>query len=285
MPRRALVLGGGGYAAAAWQLGVIAGLADAGVDARGADLLVGTSAGARIAVELAGGRGLEDLYALEADPARQSPEPGPAVDPGRWAASIGEAMRSVGSPPEVLRRLGALSSAFPAEPESERFAEIEGRLPVMPWPERRVLVVAVDADAGGRRAFDRDSGVDLLDAVAASMAVPGLRPLVMIEGHRYMDGGFYSLDNADLAAECDHVLILTLRPSAPAISLVSLPSNLEVLRIKGARFEVVFPDGAGEAAFASVHGNLFDPSVRTGAARAGRAQGRGAASLVESLWR
>jgi NTE family protein len=252
---------------------------------RGADLVVGTSAGARVAVEIAGGRGLGDLYALEADPAQQSPEPKLGADPRRWEATVSEIVAGGGGAPEVLRRLGALSAGFSSEPESERFAEIEGRLPVIPWPERRVLVAAVNADTGARRVFDRDSGVDLLDAVAASAAVPGLRPLVLIEGHRYMDGGFYSLDNADLAAGCDRVLILTLRPAGPPLSVVSLRSTLEVLGRAGARVEVVHPDGAAEAAFASVHGNLLDPSVRTGAAGAGRAQGRAAAALVESLWR
>ena len=38
MKRRALVLGAGGHAAIAWELGVITGMADAGVALRDADL-------------------------------------------------------------------------------------------------------------------------------------------------------------------------------------------------------------------------------------------------------
>ncbi len=46
---QALVLGGGGVAGIAWMTGLLAGLADAGQDVTGADLLVGTSAGAAVA--------------------------------------------------------------------------------------------------------------------------------------------------------------------------------------------------------------------------------------------
>ena len=49
MTRRALVLGGGGYAASAWEIGLITGMFEAEFDVRNADLFVGTSAGARVA--------------------------------------------------------------------------------------------------------------------------------------------------------------------------------------------------------------------------------------------
>jgi NTE family protein len=42
---RALVLGAGGNAAIAWEVGVLAGLLDVGIDVRTADVVIGTSAG------------------------------------------------------------------------------------------------------------------------------------------------------------------------------------------------------------------------------------------------
>ena len=49
----ALVLGGGGAAGNAWMIGIIAGLADAGLDlTEAADLVIGTSSGATAAVGL-----------------------------------------------------------------------------------------------------------------------------------------------------------------------------------------------------------------------------------------
>lgn len=53
MADTALVLGGGGLTAYGWQIGVLAGLADAGVDLADADVLAGTSAGSLLALDLA----------------------------------------------------------------------------------------------------------------------------------------------------------------------------------------------------------------------------------------
>ena len=52
---RALVLSGGGTAGGAWMLGLIHGLREEGVDLGDADLIVGTSAGARTGAQLAAG--------------------------------------------------------------------------------------------------------------------------------------------------------------------------------------------------------------------------------------
>ena len=52
--------------------------------------------------------------------------------------------------------------------------------------------VAVDAHTGELAAFDRDSGVDLVDAVTASTALPGLTPTHSINGTRYINGGVRS---------------------------------------------------------------------------------------------
>jgi NTE family protein len=50
--------------------------------------------------------------------------------------------------------------------------------------------------------------VALVDAVAASAAVAGIWPAVTIGGRRYVDGGFYSIDNADVAVGFERVLNL-----------------------------------------------------------------------------
>jgi len=80
--------------------------------------------------------------------------------------------------------------------------------------------------------------------------------------------------DADLAAGCDSVLVLTLPARVPPICVESLDGALETLRRSSANVEVVFPDESSAAAFASVGSNLLDPSVREKAARAGREQGR-----------
>ena len=71
-----------------------------------------------------------------------------------------------------------------------------------------MLIVAVDAHTGEPVVFDRHSGVDLLDAVTVNCAGPGVPPHA-IGGSRYIDGGYRSNENADLAAGYGRVLVLS----------------------------------------------------------------------------
>src|SRR3954464_14362502 len=76
---RALVLAGAGAAGNAWELGLIAGLSDAGVDVTEADLIIGTSAGSTVAAQIASDARTADLYAaiLAEVPRRQAGGAGP----------------------------------------------------------------------------------------------------------------------------------------------------------------------------------------------------------------
>jgi NTE family protein len=277
--KKALVLGAGGHAATAWEIGMIAGLADAGVDVRHADLLVGTSAGARLSAELASDRTTEQLFRAEL---AKTSESKPNVDMQAWRESLVRIKNGSGLR-DTLKRFGELGAEVSGDATAER-DELAHTLHVQEWPVRDVAIAAVDAESGERHAFRRDQGVPFLDAIAASCAVPGIRPLVPIAGHLYMDGGTYSLDNADLAAGCDRVLVLTLRAGVPALSSVSLDDGMKKLAMSGALAESFLPDSATEKAFASVHGNVMDPAVREVAARAGRAQGRAVAHDVAAFW-
>ena len=85
---------------------------------------------------------------------------------------------------------------------------IEARLDGVGWVGDRLRVVVVEATSGDRQVLAASSGVDLVDAVTASCAVPGVWPPVTIAGSRYVDGGIWSVANADLAAGCDRILVL-----------------------------------------------------------------------------
>jgi NTE family protein len=141
-------------------------------------------------------------------------------------------------------------------------------------------VTAVDAETGEPTVFVKDSGVDLVDAVAASCAVPGVWPPVTIDGHRYIDGGVRSGTNADLAAGCDRVLVVSpLQASAPQPW-----GNLddEIDQLSPADVKVVYADDVSIAAFGT---NPLSPSTRGPAARAGRQIGRAEADAVGLFWR
>ncbi|WP_395484189.1 patatin-like phospholipase family protein [Streptomyces sp. KHY 26] len=269
----ALVLGGGGVGGIAWMTGLLAGLADAGQDVTGAGLLVGTSAGATVAAQLGSGLDLEELYARQVEPSAQAREIMAELDVEKFSAEIGAATATAGSAAELRRAVGRLALAAQTVGEPERRAVIASRLPVHTWPERALKVVAVDAESGDTRIFDRDSGVPLVDAVAASCAVPGVWPPVTIADRRYVDGGIRSVANADLASGADRVLVLVpLGPVEPFPSDHALDDTVSALRAEGAEVLLIAPD---EASTAAIGPNPLDPATRRPAAEAGRAQGRG----------
>jgi NTE family protein len=278
---RALVLGGGGVAGIAWMTGLLAGLADAGQDVTEADLLVGTSAGSVVAAQVGSGLSLDALFARQTEPALQAREIPVELDMQKFAAEFGALLTGVTSAQDAQRRMGAYALAAKTVPEAERLAAVGSRLPSPEWPSRRLLLVAVDAETGETRVFDRQSGVDLVDAVAASCAVPGIWPPVTIGGRRYVDGGVRSSDNADLAA--GHARIVVISPlglDPPFPSPMPLQTVVEQLRSEGSAVTVITPD---EASVAAIGTNPLDPATRIPAAQAGRAQGRAGLSRAPSV--
>jgi NTE family protein len=296
----ALVLGGGGAAGNAWEIGVIAGLAEAGVDmTEMADLVVGTSAGATAAAQVRSGVPAAELLAAvltaPTQPVGQNRERPPSLS----MAPVFDRMRAIGaaatSAADLQRAMGAfgLESDRALGPGAEqRRAMVAARLPHPEWPDRPMIVTAVDAHTGELAAFDRDSGVDLVDAVTASTAAPGVVPAVAINGGRYIDGGVRSTENADLASGYAHVVVLSPlggRSGPPPEGQfeglrrfpgTDLASHVEALRMQGSHVEVISPDADSRAAMGT---NLMDPANRVPAARAGFAQGKQEATRVNFL--
>ncbi len=268
----ALVLGGGGVAGIAWMTGLLAGLADAGQDVTGADLIIGTSAGATVAAQIGSGLSLDALFARQVDPALQAREIAAGLDLDQVAADWAELMAGATSAQDALRLVGAYALAAGTVPEAERRAVIESRLPSHEWPSRRIVLVAVEAETGGAVEFDSESGASLVDAVAASCAVPGVWPPVTIGGRRYIDGGVRSSDNADLAGGSERIVVISpLGFDSPIQSPTPLRDVIAQLRARGSEVTALVPDQASAAAFGA---NPLDPGTRIPAAEAGRAQGR-----------
>jgi len=284
--RRALVLAGGGYAASAWETGLITGMADAGLDVRNADLFVGTSSGSRVALHLASGNGHEDVFQRRLQPGPPSSERPLAVDWVGLRDGVARAMQAGGSPHEILQRIGALAvAATSGRNGSSRREIVAAQLPMQTWPEKRVLIATVNAETGERRAFDSDSGIDLVEAVIASTASLGWPP-ILFQGEHYIDGGYYSTNNADLATGFDRVMILALKrpPEIPSQSVVSLDESVKILQDNGAKVEVIQPDENTLAAFAAA-GGVMNPAISAPAARAGRVQGRSIVNeRISAFW-
>jgi NTE family protein len=290
---RALVLGGGGSAGNAWLIGVIAGLFHAGLDVTEADLVIGTSAGSTAAAQITSATPTELLAAILA--AAPQPRTGPVGSDGggvpvRSAADHMERTSKIIAAAEdaadMRRRMGAAALDTDAASDRSRQtrwrATVAARLPSQRWPQRTVLVTAVDAPTGEPVVFDRHSGVDLVDAVAASCA-SGFA--YGVGGSRYIDGGYRRNENADLAAGYGRVLVLSPfggRTRHPLEWGMQLAAQVDELRARGSRVETIFPDSNSEHMFGA---NAMDLSLRAPAARAGYDQGRALAEQLTGFWR
>ena len=281
MGANALVLAGGGIAGIAWEVGVLLGIEEVEPEASRRMLaadstFIGTSAGSVVATQVAGGVALRTLFDQQLE--EHTAEVGAAFDVLEFQNTLARVLDGVTSAEEGRRRVGRFALDSTTVAPGDRRAIISARLTVQSWPDRRVLVTAVNAVTGELRVFDRHSGVDLIDAVAASCAVPGIWPTVEIDGNRYTDGGVRTIANSDLAAGSDAVLILA--PLAEANAPIAIPAH-ELAVLEPARIHVVFADDASLLAFGS---NPLDPATAPVSARAGREQGRRiAAEIAEFL--
>jgi NTE family protein len=187
---------------------------------------------------------------------------------------------------DMRRRMGAaaldMDAASDSSVQTQWRATVAARLPSQHWPQRTVLITAVDAHTGEPVVFDRHSGVDLADAVAASCS-SGFP--YRIGDNQYIDGGYRRNENADLAAGYGRVLVLSPfggRTRTPLDWGMQLASQVDELRVRGSRVETIFPDSSSEHMFGA---NAMDLSLRPPAARAGYEQGRALAEQLTEFWR
>jgi NTE family protein len=256
MERTALVLGAGGITGVAWQLGILIGLRDRGLDLGRAGLIVGTSAGAMTGALIAAFGDPRKAAAIEAP--LGPGDPPIRADWTRGAAAFELLQDGALAAPEMRRRIGAIALMAEVGPAEPVLAAFGRRLPIEGWPAR-LVVTAVDAASGEPVAWDEHSGVPLVPAVAASCAVPCLFPPVAVNGSRYMDGGVRSRTNADLAAGHDRVFVL-----APRMPLMR-PEAIDPA------FTVIEPDAAAQEA---IGGNVFDAARWAQVLAAAERQGR-----------
>lgn len=243
------MLGAGGTAGEAFHRGVLRAMDEAGLDARAATVLVGTSAGSIVAASVrrrapageppellhrpARGRALRDRSAV-LDLARR---PRQLLNAALLTPELASGRRSLGFVTEALRaRHGAT------------------------WPAAPLWVVAVRRRDGQRVVCGRPDApvTDVGSAVAASCAIPGYFAAVEIDGVPYVDGGVHSPTNADLLTGLDLDLVVISSPMSvepravrPRLDLGLrllfhryLRNEVWALRRTGDRVVTVEPDAA-----------------------------------------
>ena len=276
MQNRALVLGGGGVTGVAWEIGLLAGLAELGIDLAAADMIIGTSAGSLVGAEVASGESLESLYQGQLAP----PDGQASARMGLMnTARLVWIMIGTRNPDRARVKMGRLALAARTESEASRRAVFEQRLAGRAWPDR-LQITAVDALTGAFTVFHAAGAATLIDAVGASCAVPGVWPPVTIGDRRYIDGGMRSPANADHAGGYRRVVIIA--PIAQGVGyMVSPVRQAAELSKAGSSVVIVTPDAP---ALKAIGRNVLDPARREPAARAGRAQAAAVADQVRAIW-
>jgi NTE family protein len=279
-----VVLGSGGATGGAWEIGVLKGLGDAGVDLARADLFVGSSVGAVLACQIQSGQSISDLYTARvrlpsstppSPPVRPSTEESRAADRQYFHESLalwGRAREDISARIELGRR--ALATPHPI-PEDLQIEAVRRRLAIDGWPSRRVRVAAVDVADGTVRFFEASENVPVEVAVAASCAQPGLQAPVGVGDQRYMDGGTAGT-NIDGAAGYAVIIAVTAFPARGRT-----PQEIDAVRASGGHVIHLAPD---EAARQAMGPDVSDVSRARISAEAGARQGREKASAIRDLW-
>lgn len=271
---KGLVLGGGGITGISWELGLIKGLSERGVDLRDADTVLGTSAGSVVGTLLLS-KTLDEIFEAKdmlADPRMggQFSVPGMMRLAPAMVAPAGHRQRRARIGQEMIRTRpsGAL----------ERVALIREGLDVLDWPDHDLRITATNIETGAVEVFSRDSGVDIVHAVAASCAVPFVFPAVTINDTPYMDGGIRSPTNADFLTGYDRVLVLAPL-SVPLARYHHVRTQLD--RGGAAYKKVVQPDPAARRAMGR---RVLDTRKVHASAEAGEIQGREIAERIGEFW-
>jgi NTE family protein len=236
-------------------------------------MVVGTSAGASVAAAVLQAGSASEEFDRMVRKSRRNPELSPHADLAAVfsrATVIHERKVSLREKTGGFIRLSRDASGV--DPQQRR--EVIGtRLHGSDWPDIPLFLTAVDAN-GATRSFTKESGVGLLDVVTASCAVPGVWPVAEIDGEDYVDGGTFSLTNAELAATADNVLILRPMPENPAYQTAK---RTEVF----SHALVLEPSERARTGFGP---NPFDPDVRGVAAVLGYEDGLAALGRRKDAW-
>lgn len=273
--QRGLILGGGGVAGIAWEIGLLHGLLSAGVPLLDADEVIGTSAGAFAGAALLDARGIAWAYDRQLTGAAREIS---ADFPPEVIDALTTILRDhADDMEEAGRRLGAFAIDARTIETSARMAVVSDRLAMREWPSERLRMTAIDARTGKLHLLDRASGLDIVDAAAASGAAPGIWPVVRTGETVWIDGGSVSVTNAQLAAAYRRCLVvspMTMNFSGASVQsqLDAFPDTLSLL---------IVPDDASMEAIGT---NPFDADRRPGAAEAGYRQGLAAAGEASAIW-
>jgi NTE family protein len=276
---RAVILGGGGVVGIAWEIGVLAGLKEAGIDlADHATALIGTSAGSFAATLVASGADIDERYQAQFAPAEN--EVNASMDPDIQSKYQAAFTSNYGQAIPLAKAFGEIAKTASTIDTELRTSVVKTRLGISEWPDNELLyMTAIDADTGELVLLDRHSGLSIVEAASATGAVPGIWPMVVAGGRNWIDGGMISAHNTELGAGYDRVLVIA--PVAETNGgFDTVEAAAEKLRPAAKVVTITLDDGAKEA----IGMNFLNPDYRAIGAEAGRAHALKVADEVRATW-
>jgi len=278
---RALICGGGGSVGTAWESGWFAGLQQQGVWLNDADLILGTSAGAGVGVQVACGHDMMaqvERYRAAGKRAAAGGTTAVLNIDNEGLSSFGplfERGQASGRNGDIAVRRDIAEAARAAVPtiELDAFLRTFKYLADEPWP-KSYRAACLNIDTYEFEAIGHELGGSLQHGVAAGCAVPGVYPPIQVGKHRYVDGGCLSPTSVDLGIGFDKTLVL-LVAEAPAHEIAALEASGTPHLIVG-----VDPDVRSKMGT-----NLMDAAMAFEAAELGLEQGLRDAAQVGKFWR
>jgi predicted acylesterase/phospholipase RssA len=240
--KTALVLGGGGFTGAVYEIGALRALDLLSVNrsVTDFDVFVGTSAGSFVAAMTANGVSPEEMMRVLD---RQAPTPFPEIALGTLLSlNLRELAGKAAAFPFRLAKLGwslarhvgqvsaldvvlGIAEGLPSgmysgkgiEDYVRRVLDDEGRTDDFRQLERELFITATDLDTCERVVFGADGfdDVPISTAVRASTALPMVYEPVRVGDRELVDGGLISTTNLDLAVEAGARLVIVVNPLVP----------------------------------------------------------------------
>jgi predicted acylesterase/phospholipase RssA len=242
--KTALVLGGGGFTGAVYEIGALRALDLLSVNrsVTDFDVFVGTSAGAFVAAMTANGISPEEMMRVLD---RQAPTPFPEIALGTLLSlNVRELAGKAAAFPWRLAKLGwmlarqvgqvsaldvvlGMAEGLPSglysgrgiEGYVRRVLEDDGRTDDFRLLQRQLFITATDLHTCERVVFGTDGCADvpISTAVRASTALPMVYEPVRVGDRELVDGGLISTTNLDLAVEAGARLVVIVNPLVPYV--------------------------------------------------------------------
>jgi predicted acylesterase/phospholipase RssA len=243
--KTALVLGGGGFTGAVYEIGALRALDLLSVNrsVTDFDVFVGTSAGSFVAAMTANGVSPEEMMRVLD---RQAPTPFPEIALGTLLSlNVRELASKAVAFPWRLAKLGynlarhvgqvsaldvvlGIAEGLPSgmysgegiEDYVRRVLADDGRTDDFRELERELFITATDLDTCERVVFGTSGwdDVPISTAVRASTALPMVYEPVKIGDRELVDGGLISTTNLDLAVEAGARLVIVVNPLVPYVN-------------------------------------------------------------------